>query len=76
MFKITWEQFKGLCLETAYMAGKGRTKVSFTLDRERDELGYTIDNIRVRSKSFNSHKGKKKLVYDWEHPEYAYVVNY
>lgn len=75
-FDITFEQFKEFCYETAYMAGKGRTKQSFTVDCEINELGYTYGNLRNRSKSINSSKGKKKLIYDWEHPEYAYVASY
>lgn len=75
-FTISYAYFQQFCYETAYIAGKGRSSVSFTVDRERDELGYVEGNLRVRTNSANSAKAKKKLVYDWEHPEYAYVVNY
>jgi len=74
-FGITYEEFKELCYETNYIAGKGRSKTSFTLDRIDDEdpsIGYRKGNIRVITKSANSQKEqekrkrKKLLQYDWQ----------
>jgi hypothetical protein len=73
-FTITFEYFKQFCYETCYMAGKGRTKESFTVDCEINELGYIPGNIKMRTKSINSRKHVSRLVYDWEHPDYAIVV--
>lgn len=74
-FAITYEEFKELCYETDYIAGKGRSKLSYTLDRIDDEdpnIGYVKSNIRVITKSANSQKEQEKrrrkkiLHYDWE----------
>lgn len=74
VFTLTWEKFKELCYETNYIAGRGRGKKSFTIDREKNELGYTNENVRVVSKSFNSRKGTKTLMYDYRHPELTTVA--
>lgn len=76
VFNLSWDEFKQFCRETVYMAGKGRNKPCFTIDRIDDSKGYTANNIQVLSKSMNSAKAKKKLVYDWEYPEHAFVANY
>lgn len=74
-FEITYEEFKELCYETDYIAGKGRSKLSYTLDRIIDDdpsIGYRKGNIRVITKSANSIKEqdkrrkKKLLQYDWQ----------
>lgn len=74
VFTLTFEYFAQFCRETEYIAGKGRTASSYTIDRKINELGYTNDNIQVLTLEENARKGKgrKHLVYDWEH-EAAYV---
>lgn len=71
-FELTFEEFKMFCYLTAYHIGKGRTKVSYTVDCIINELGYIASNIRSIPKGENSRKGTKTLVYDWEYPEYAH----
>lgn len=55
------------------MAGKGRTKDSFSIDCKKNELGYVPGNIRKLTVAQNAAKGTKKLVYDWE-TKHAFVV--
>jgi hypothetical protein len=64
-FALTLEEFIQFCHETNYLAGKGRTKASYSIDRIDNNKGYTLDNIRVITLSENSKKGNKKLEYDW-----------
>jgi hypothetical protein len=59
------EQFKQFCQETNYIAGKGRTLLSYSIDRIDNTKGYTIDNIRVITVTENSRKGTKVLHYDY-----------
>ena len=74
-FSITYEDFKEFCYETAYLAGKGRTAQSFSVDCEINELGYVKGNLKCRTIAENSRKGVKRLVYDWE-TGYATVVKH
>lgn len=55
-FTITFEDFKEFCIETKYMAGKGRTKTSYTIDCIIEELGYVRGNLQKLTKSDNSKK--------------------
>lgn len=71
-FTITLEYFRKFCRETYYMAGKGRSKTSFTIDCIENDKGYVEGNIRVLPKGENSSKGTKVLNYDWE-TKYAVV---
>lgn len=71
-FDLTFEQFKQFCLETNYIAGKGRTLLSYSIDRIDNTKGYTVDNIRVVTVTENSRKGTKVLDYDWQ-TKRAYV---
>lgn len=72
-FKLTFAEFERFCYETKYMAGKGRQRKSFTIDRRDNAKGYTIDNIQMLTKSANSTKRTKTLVYDYR-TGYAKVV--
>lgn len=67
---LTFEQFEKFCIETDYIAGKGRTKLSYSIDRIVDGPlpGYTITNIRILTVSDNSVKARnrqKMLAYDY-----------
>lgn len=77
VFTITFDYFKRFCYRTNYMAGKGRTKESYSIDRHKNELGYIPGNIKCRTLSFNSSKGArpvtKILNYDWR-TKYATVI--
>ena len=72
-FDLTFEEFAEFCYETNYMAGKGRSKESHTVDRivEGKLPGYTKSNIQALPKGVNSSKEQalrknKTLIYDWE----------
>lgn len=72
-FGLTFEEFKEYCYETDYMAGKGRTRLSYTVDRVKEgkRPGYIKSNIQCLPKGINSQKEqarrkKKILIYDWE----------
>lgn len=73
-FTISFEYFKQFCQETSYHRGRGRSSASFSVDRIKNELGYVEGNMRVITKGANSRKQGKVLHYDWEHPEYSFVV--
>lgn len=68
-FTITFEYFEKFCYKTNYIAGKGRSKLSYSIDRDKNHLGYIPGNIVIMHKGLNSAKGDrpitKKLVYDW-----------
>jgi hypothetical protein len=65
-FELTFEEFKQFAIETKYIAGKGRTKTSYTIDRKDNTMGYFIGNIEIRSNSYNSRKRTKSLRYEWD----------
>lgn len=73
-FELTYEEFVQFCYATNYIAGKGRTKTSYSIDRIDNTKGYTLDNIRILTVSENARKGDKNLVYDW-FTGYASVVS-
>jgi CRISPR/Cas system-associated protein endoribonuclease Cas2 len=66
VFDLTFEQFQDFCIETNYIAGKGRTLLSYSIDRINNNLGYSIGNIRCITVSENSRKNTKILNYDWQ----------
>lgn len=72
-FELTIEQFEKFCFETFYIAGKGRKKQHFSIDRIDNNKGYTVDNIGVLTKTENSKKSNKILSYDWR-TGYATVI--
>jgi len=61
---LTIEEFTEFCYRSDYIAGKGRTVESYSIDRVNPERGYHIDNIQRLTVSENSRKGKK-LNYDY-----------
>lgn len=63
---LSFEDFKDFCVETNYMAGKGRTKKSYSIDCIINDLGYIRGNLQRLSLSDNSKKGTKRLHYNWE----------
>lgn len=46
-FNLTFEDFKELCEETDYMKKKGKTSVSYHIDRIDRDKGYTKTNIQI-----------------------------
>jgi hypothetical protein len=72
-FDLTFEEFSDLCHETEYLKLKGRSRLSYSVDREIEGPlpGYTKTNIRVVPVWYNSAKEnyrrvKKVLLYDWQ----------
>lgn len=70
-FTITFEDFKKFCYETNYMAGKGRNRLSYSIDCIIEELGYVPGNLQKLPVPINSQKEQarrknKTLIYDWQ----------
>lgn len=65
-FTLTFEEFKEFVIKTDYMAKKGIYKTSFHIDREKEHLGYTKNNIQALT---NSENVKKYLEYYWNEEE-------
>lgn len=63
VFTITLEQFREFCVKTKYIAGKGKSADSYTIDRIHEDIGYHADNIQVLVKRDNIKK--YFLNYDW-----------
>ena len=70
-FGITFEYFKKFAIETNYLRGKGRTKLSYSVDCIKNHLGYVPGNLQCLTVSDNSKKGVRDIVlhYDWETKE-------
>lgn len=69
-FDLTFEQFKKFCFKYDYLAGKGRSKDSYSIDRNIDGKlpGYTYSNLKMLTVSQNSSKEQKRrklLLYDY-----------
>lgn len=62
-FTITLAYFRRFCYRTDYIAGKGRTADSYTVDRIKEHLGYIPGNLQ---KLKNKDNVKKYLNYDWQ----------
>lgn len=69
-FTITFAYFQKFCFKTDYIAGKGRSKESYSVDCKIAIKGYVPGNLQCLTLSDNAKKGvKKMLVYDWEHKQ-------
>ena len=55
-FTLTLEQFSEFCKRTGYDELKGKTANSLSVDRIKDHLGYSIDNIQAITLSENAAK--------------------
>lgn len=73
-FTITFQDFQQFCYKYNYMAGKGRNKESYTIDRKINALGYVPGNLRMLTNSQNAAKRNKMLNYDYRHPEHTTVT--
>lgn len=65
LFDLTFDQFKSFAIENKLLMGKGRTATSYTVDRIKNHLGYTANNLQVLTLSENASKGTRELVYDY-----------
>lgn len=71
VFTITLVYFRRFCYRTDYIAGKGRTAESYTVDRIKEWLGYIPGNLQ---KLKNGDNVRKYLEYSWQTKE-AKVVS-
>lgn len=68
-FTITLEYFRGYAARADVRLGGGRWTESCTVDRIREELGYSPGNLRPLSNRENvqkEHARKKGKIFDWE----------
>lgn len=56
VFTITLEQFREFCQRTGYIIKKGMRGKNCTIDRIKNNLGYHIDNIQIKSNLANIKK--------------------
>lgn len=73
-FYLTFEEFAQYAYETKYLQGKGRSKMSWSIDKIDPEMGYFIGNIRPLQVGNNSRKHTKKLNYEWDPTEQRMVA--
>lgn len=62
VFEITLEYFRGFCVKTEYLKGKGISAESYHVDRIDESLGYIEGNLQVLTNAANI---KKYLEYDY-----------
>lgn len=62
-FTISFEYFQQFCYETNYIAGKGRSKLSYSIDRIDETKGYVPGNIQVLPVGVNK---QKHLHYEYQ----------
>jgi len=55
-FEITLEEFREFCQRTGYIIQKGKRGRNCTIDRVKNEFGYYIWNIEIRSHEANVRK--------------------
>lgn len=70
IFTISFEYFSKFAVETEYIYKKGRTKLGYTIDCIKEELGYVEGNIRSIPNTDNVKKQRRKekiLKYDHQH---------
>jgi hypothetical protein len=60
---ITLDEYREFCTGVKYIGFSGRASESLTIDRKKNWLGYTKDNIQVMKKGLNV---KKYFYYDWQ----------
>lgn len=72
-FSLTFQQFVYFCVKTEILLGRGRTSSSYSIDREDQTRGYSINNIRKLTVSENSRLARKILRYDYLYPDSTIV---
>lgn len=60
-FSLPKDWFIKFVTDSGYTAKSGRLRDDLTIDRRNGDLGYTIDNVRVVTKSYNSAKFHDKI---------------
>jgi len=46
-FNLTIDEFRKFCRKNDYIELKGKAKDNLSIDRDKDEIGYTYDNIKA-----------------------------
>lgn len=59
-WSLTIEQFRYFCQDSDYLKQKGITRLSASIDRIKNNLGYHIENIRSITLSLNSSKADRQ----------------
>lgn len=73
-FAITFEEFSEFAIEVNLLAGRGRERMSWTVDRKDDTKGYVKGNLQKLTNVDNLRKRYKKIYYDFEH-KYGGIVD-
>jgi hypothetical protein len=60
-FLLKYEEYEKLARESGYNEQRGREATSLSIDRIENDLGYSIDNIRIIVKSENSSKAHRRM---------------
>jgi hypothetical protein len=55
-FQLSFDQFQTFCENTSYLVLKGREPEKYCIDRKNHHIGYTFDNIQLKTGLFNSRK--------------------
>ncbi len=55
-FTITLDEFRKFCRKTKYIAGRGRSSESLTIDRKDETKGYVKGNLRTLTNTKNIKK--------------------
>ena len=71
-FSLTFEQFLSIAIPTEYMTKRGKTRTSLSIDRDKNYLGYTVDNCRVIPLGANTVK-RNTLDYNFQEKRARYV---
>jgi hypothetical protein len=64
-FGLSFDYWVKWCDDTGYLALKGRSRDSASIDRIINELGYIDGNIQLLTVSNNSQKGAKKITWNY-----------
>ena len=75
-FSLTFSEFCQFCKETDYIAGKGKHKDSYSIDRIDNEKGYEVSNVATATLSQNSKmftKKTKQIKYEWQTREFFVI---
>jgi len=59
-FKLTFEEYRKLAIESGYHERRGRGALCLSLDRIDNDKGYEIGNLRAITVSENSMKGQRQ----------------
>ncbi len=60
-FSLPKDWFIKFVTDSGYTLNSGRLRDDLTIDRRNGDFGYTIDNVRIVTKSYNSSKFHDKL---------------